>query len=343
MKRGKQSNLSKNGNFFQIFVSGIAFREVSLKWKRYVFLAAVVLAFLYALISVGLSVYYAGRVIHWPLSPVAPIKQNLAYEYSAVSFRSREEEGSVLLRGWHFRPNKTDRAVILVHEFGGNRFPFDMDTLDLISAFAREGFNTLVFDLRNSGDAEAGMTAFGLREKADVLGAVSYMQNVGGYKNIVLFGLSTGANTAAMAAAETSPAEVGALILDSPIVDMRQFILYRVREWSPQLPDFPFRYTIPMMTEVYLNGDAARADIGTNLDACVPRPVLLIHGNNDEIVSKSDATAVYDRYLTQAVGRISIWNVPGVGHAEAFFREREEYIERITAFLRRVYPQQEAA
>jgi hypothetical protein len=38
-----------------------------------------------------------------------------------------------------------------------------------------------------------------------------------------------------------------------------------------------------------------------------------------------------------AVGKISVWNVQGAGHAECFGYAKDEYLERVAAFLARVF------
>jgi len=175
-----------------------------------------------------------------------------------------------------------------------------------------------------------------LHEKDDVLGAVDFMREAG-YENIALLGISTGANAAAIAGAESPMEDVGALILDSPIVDMRSFILRLIHEINPDLPDFPFNYAAPLFVGLYLNGDVRDADAAVNLDSFMPRNVQLIYGNNDEIVSLPEIMGLYDGYMSRAVGKISIWNVPGAGHGECYAEAKDEYIERVTAFLRRAF------
>ena len=295
---------------------------------------ALLALFVYFVVTGAMSMYYAGAIIRPPLTPVSPIDRNIAHPYTSVSFRSRAD--GLLLNGWHFNAKKTGSALIIVHGFGGNRFPFGEQTLDLVEAAIEIDFNVLAFDLRNSGAAERGISTFGLHEQNDVLGAIDFMKNAG-YKNLALLGISTGANAAIIAGAKTQTEDVGALILDSPIIDIQSFIMRLVREKNPDLPEFPFNYMAPLLAGLYLNSDAHAADAPANLEKFMPRSVLLIHGNNDEIVSMADNTAMYDDYMSRAVGRISVWNVPGAGHGECFYIAKEEYLDRVTTFLRRVF------
>ena len=309
-------------------------RNETFRWKRYTFFAVLFFLFIYIIITGLMSVSYAGQVIRPARSPAAPIKKNIAYPYTSVTFRSRDN--TILLSGWHFNAKKTNNALIIVHGFGSNRFPFGEETLDFIEAIIAADFNVLTFDLRNSGGMGVGTSAFGLHEKDDVLGAFDYMRNAG-YRNIALLGISTGANAAAIAGAEAPTEDVGALILDSPIVDMRSYIMSLVHEINPKLPEFPFDYATPLFVGLYLNGDVLDANAAGNLDKFMPRNVQLIYGNNDEIVSLSEINGLYNGYMSRAVGKISIWNVPGAGHGECYKTDKDEYIERVTSFLRRAF------
>ena len=341
MSRGRQDNLYSNyGNGG---IPGVARarsaapRSETFRWKRYAFFAVLFFLFCYIIVTGLMSISYAGKVIRPAKEPVAPINRNIAYPYTSASFRSRAD--NVQLSGWHFNAQKTKNALIVVHGFGGNRFPFGEDTLEFVDSIIEIGFNVLVFDLRNSGGAVTGTSAFGLHEKNDVLGAVDYMKNAG-YENIALLGISTGANAAALAGAEAPIEDVAALILDSPIVDMRSYIMSLVHEMNPALPEFPFDYVTPVLVGLNLNGDIRDADATRSLENFMPRNVQLIYGSNDEIVSLSEITGLYNDYMSRAVGKISIWNVPAASHGECYMADKDEYIARVTLFLRRIFSQQ---
>jgi len=332
MSRDRRDNPNRNAAARGSY-SGKAARRKKPRFKRFAFLAFLFFVSLYLIITGAMSVYYAGEVIRPARSPVTPINKNIAYPYTSVTFKSRG--GDVQLNGWHFNAKKTPNILIIVHGFGGNRFPFGGQTLDFVESIIQGGFNVLAFDLRNSGE-KSGISTFGLYEKLDVLGAVDYAKNAG-YANIAILGVSTGANAAAMAGAATSTEDVGALILDSPIVDIRSFILRLVHEKNPKLPEFPFNFLTPLFVGLNINGDVYDANAEVNLNKFIPRHVQLIYGTNDEIVSMSEISSLYDGYMSRAVGKISIWNVPGAGHGGCFAAAGDEYVERVTAFLRRVF------
>ena len=334
MSGGRQELKYRGGNDQGGYPENTALPGTATRWKRFILLAFLFFIFVYTVITGVLSMNYAGQVIHPPQTKAPPINRNIAHRYVSVSFKSGD--GAIQLYGWHFNAKKTTDALIIVHGFGGNRFPFGEQTLDLIEAVIAIDFNVLAFDLRNSGGSGTGISTFGLHEMNDVKGAVDYMRGAG-YTNIAVLGVSTGAGAAALAGAAMPMEDVGALILDSPIVDTGRFIMHLLREKRPGLPEFPFDAIVPVLTGVYINGVVADADVGTSLDGFIPRNVQLIYGNNDEIVSLDEIMGLYNGYMGRAVGKISIWNVPGAGHGECYAVAREEYIDRVATFLRRVF------
>jgi uncharacterized protein len=62
-----------------------------------------------------------------------------------------------------------------------------------------------------------------------------------------------------------------------------------------------------------------------------PRPLLLIHGDDDTAVPPSHARRLYD-----AAGEPrELWTVPGAGHVGAYFADREQYLVRVVGFFER--------
>ena len=323
---------------FKIFASGISFREVRIKCKRYVLLAIATIAFMCAAAIAVLSIYYARAVTRPDRMAVPAITENIAFDFSAVSFRTPDE--LTTLRGWWFTPpapKKPAIAAVLVHGFESCRFPFGLETLDLVSVYVQSGLYVLAFDLRNSGDSAPGASTFGVNEKDDVRGAISFARRQG-CASVLLHGFSTGANAALMAASIEPMESVDAIVLDSPVVDIARFVEGRVQGITPELPSFPFRYTVAPLIGLFVNGDVFSAAAIPNMAKAVPRPILLIHGELDEYLSGDEATQAYMSYLELAVGQIGLWDVPGAGHADAFAVDPEGYADRLAAFLGRFFP-----
>ena len=63
--------------------------------------------------------------------------------------------------------------------------------------------------------------------------------------------------------------------------------------------------------------------------AIAPRPLLIIHGDDDSTVPLHHALMLYEA----AKQPKELWRLPGVGHVGAYFADRRAYVERITTFF----------
>jgi fermentation-respiration switch protein FrsA (DUF1100 family) len=67
------------------------------------------------------------------------------------------------------------------------------------------------------------------------------------------------------------------------------------------------------------------------VDRIAPRPLLLIHGELDDLITADNARALY-----AAAGEPKeLWILPAVEHSGALEAAREEYQERVSGFFRR--------
>ncbi|RYG71154.1 alpha/beta hydrolase [Lentibacillus lipolyticus] len=89
-----------------------------------------------------------------------------------------------------------------------------------------------------------------------------------------------------------------------------------------------------MITKVragYMLGEASAVDqVKENT-----RPLMIIHGGNDELVPTDMAKEIYDA----AGGDKSIWIVPAAGHTKAFDIKTKTYEKRVGAFVDRALDQ----
>jgi len=327
--------------------------EAPIKWIGYVLAIPAALLFICAIAIAGISTYAAGIIVRPAIKEVPPIKVNLAVDYTSVNFKSIN--GVSTLRGWHFKAPSSENIVIMVHGTGENRFQFGTDTLEIVETLIARNFSVLAFDLQNSGDAAPGISTFGLHEKDDVLGAINYARGLR-YENIVVYGFATGANAAVLACSkpkaekisnpvvtqhllDTLSNSVKALILDTPITDIGDYLMHGLTDMGFELPEFPFRITIPIAVNLLINGDINEVSDEKTVYDFIPRPILLLHGDKDEVVPSAGAMEIYVKYLDKAIGKVSMWNDPKAGHLESFNVSRDEYLEKLTDFLEMVFPE----
>jgi dipeptidyl aminopeptidase/acylaminoacyl peptidase len=255
---------------------------------------------------------------------ITPDTVNLPFE--AVRFPARD--GAAEIAGWFIPAGESAPVIIMVHGRDASR------TAAVKGAFLQEakllhdaGFAVLMIDLRGHGESSDARFTFGLKERADVLGAVDWLLQRGvAAGRIGVLGLSLGAAAGIGAAAE-DPA-IGALVTDSAFADINPLI---EQQWEAAsgLPK-PFLYAALLMARVLTGEDLTQARPVQELAQVAPRPVLLIHCAADDYVPAENLSALH------AVDPdAESWLIPGTGclHSEGFNVDPAVYGARVAAFF----------
>lgn len=293
--------------------------------RRLLWRVVLVLATVAVLGVMGISVYVGWNLSHLERRPVDrnPSEYGLAYE--SVEFTSTD---GVTLRGW-FMSADSSNTIVFVHGFRSNRLAPSLPALELARSFVENGFNVLMFDLRNSGESDGDVTTLGYHEVKDVYGAVTWLreERFAFAEQIGLIGFSMGATTSIMAAAN-EPA-IKAVVADSPFSDLRTYLKSNMPFWTG-LPNIPFTWTIMAVLPPL---------IGLDVEAVSPRavmphleqPVLLIHSDGDEAIP-----VIESEILAEAgrPDRTSLWVVPSTMHVGARQADPVVYDARVIEFFR---------
>lgn len=239
--------------------------------------------------------------------------------------------GDVQIAGWYLPRPQAQRALILVHgrnssrthEFAG-RFPA------FAAAMQQRGFAVLMIDMRGHGTSGDAHQSFGLNERRDVLGALDWLRAQGfAPGRIGVLGVSMGGAAALGAAAESS--EIGAVVADSSYAA----ILPIIEAAWPSASGLPsaFLPATLVMGDVLLGYDLSAARPMDDITRVAPRPVLIIHGDADQLVPVSNAAE-----LQRAVPQAVLWILPGVGHAKGYTSMPEAYVARVADFFEQSLP-----
>ena len=231
-----------------------------------------------------------------------------------------------------------ERAILLVHGIDNNRADPSAGLLNLSSDLAHHGFAVLAFDLRGNGESPAAPRSFGLYEQRDVLGAVDFLHSgalpypeLGRTHAIAAWGDSLGGATVIFAAAN-EPA-IKAVVSDSSYAD----VLPRIERAVPAA-GVPAMFTPGgLVVAQWLYGiDYYNIKPASVIAEIAPRPILLIHGANDNKDHKT--TPPEHIYLLAAAAldapnaNVQTWMVPGAKHIQAYHVEGQAYVDRIVAF-----------
>ncbi len=224
-----------------------------------------------------------------------------AYGLAAEEVRLRAPDG-VRLHGWWLR-GRGERALVWFHGNAGN-ISHRLDNAKRL--VDRLGLDILLVDYRGYGLSEGRPSEAGLYRD----GLAMYDEAARrGFPPacIVLFGRSLGA---AVAVEVALARRAGAVILETPFRSVPAL----ARELYPFVPSVLIR------SRFDVEGKVARVDA----------PVLVVHGDRDEIVPLAHAERIYA--LVRAPKRLYV--IPGAGHndtyvvgGEAYFRVWAEFLE----------------
>ena len=275
-----------------------------------------------------------GVIVHLMLKPhrkPPPLPTEVGFPNAEdVSFKSQD---AVTLRGY-FLPSSGDRAIVLVH--GVHSHCWDVHAPEIARALVDAGFAVLVFDLRAHGRSGGDRLGLGLLECQDVAAAVEFLLSEEGFKpgKIGIHASSYGAATTLLATPDI--AAVGAVVSDSAFANAVE-MLGRETQRRTRLPDFCTSALIP---GTRLMGRLMNSmDIDDSPEQAVariePRPVLLIHGEEDPLTPVEHAER-----LKQAAPTAELWLLPRCGHAEGVRLNngepspmREAYLDKVKQFF----------
>ncbi|WZO97973.1 alpha/beta fold hydrolase [Isosphaeraceae bacterium EP7] len=240
---------------------------------------------------------------------------------SAEGWSTQTADG-LTLRGWYLPTPEHRRLLVLVH---GMRDSWDKIALIGLDLHAR-GYDVLLFDLRGHGGSDPSRLFMGRNERGD-LRAVQGWAGTQGFTpdRIGWLGQSMGASALLMEAARNPG--IRAAVMDSPYGDLPELLAAQLPRHS-HLPAF-FNPGILL---------AAHWAFGVRTDDLVPirsarawgdRPMLLIHGEEDEIVPVDQAI----RIAHAAGPTCRAVTLPGVMHVRAYAASPAQYIAAVDEFF----------
>ena len=220
-------------------------------------------------------------------------------------------------------------TVILCHDLYGVRDQM----LPMAKIFYEAGYNCLLFDFRGHGESGGGYTSFGLREKRDVLAAVSYVRQRAADmpwidpQRVVVFGVGMGA-VAAMTAATEDP-HISAVIADTPFQSLDEEFRRRTAGRLPASDFFASVYKLGF--NCWFQDSADSVDARRAARRLRGRPLMIIAPPNGARGAKN-ARAVFD-----AAGADQAILTVAAGEAGLRWMDDPAAIsERLKGFLRQV-------
>ncbi|KAL9652325.1 hypothetical protein ABK040_011982 [Willaertia magna] len=276
-------------------------------------------------------------------------KTDFGLDYKNVTFPSFYSE-SKQLRGWYIpaKTKESNKAIILIH----GAFYDRRDVLAHVKYLYPLNVHILLFDLVNHGisDGDEGCS-LGYREFWGVLGAIKYMESLIPNVEIALFGTSTGATSAIIAASKSSRVKV--VVAENPfahrtlqIRDVLEVALYK-NGWSHQLPKiaaviiekiggFIPKFILNFLSEL-VNWRMSDFSISNHYHASdmieqVNIPILFIHSKTDVVVNIKHTELLYSLLKND---QKDFWVVEDAPHSLIHSYLPEKFEKRVLQYLRK--------
>jgi fermentation-respiration switch protein FrsA (DUF1100 family) len=293
------------------------------RWRNWTFAASLgVLALLFVGLNVEARsqahVLVTNPVARRHVPPTTPADDHLAFEDVTV-----KTSDGLRVVGWYL-PGATSHVVVVIHGFKDYRAKL----LDVSSLFVHHGYSVLVPALRAHDRSEGNTITFGINEMRDLDAWMAYLASRRDVdaQHVALFGVSMGGAIAIRYAATHQ--NVGAVATDCAFSSSEDTVATSVRFFTG-LPPFPFAPLILFWAGHETGQPIGAIDAKAVIGEIAPRPVFLMQGGADTVVSPSSGQRLFDAARQPK----EFWFEPSLGHAQFFQKRPHEFEQRVVGFF----------
>ena len=227
------------------------------------------------------------------------------------------------LAGW-FIPGENDAVIIMQHGYKSTR----SELLNEAEMMHRHGYNVLVTSIRAHDESDGELITLGVYEVQDMEAWYQYLltrNNIDPDK-IGILGNSYGGMLSIQFASQNE--NIKAVVANCAFSSMTDTVSTSVTHFTG-LPEFPFVPLIVFWAEQDTGIKMEEIDATQWIPLISPRPVFLMQGGKDTVISPISGQRLYD-----AAGEPKeLWFDPKLGHVEFDTQRAYEYEMRVTAFF----------
>ncbi|MCH5463058.1 alpha/beta fold hydrolase [Lactobacillus sp. LC28-10] len=239
-------------------------------------------------------------------------------------WRQTTPDGLTLRASYIPAAGKSLRVVILAHSINHAR----EQMIPLAKLFHDHGYNVLMPDARAQGQSDGHRIGFGWPDRKDYLGWIEkVISELGDNVKIVLMGLSMGAATVLATAGEHLPQNVKAVVADSGFASIYQMAKTTLRR-DFHLPANPIVPIADWLARFRTGSRLSQERVDDQLKRAMV-PVLIIHGEDDQVVPVKHAKVLYEAIK----GPKKAYIVPHAKHIQAYAHDPEHYQQVLSDFL----------
>jgi len=247
-----------------------------------------------------------------------PIDFGLVFDDVAIT----AADGTRLV-AWYV-PTSNGAVILAQHGYKSQRG----EMLNEAAMLHRHGYGVLITAMRAHDMSDGTLISFGRTELPDLGAWVNFARHQTNVdpSRIGVLGNSLG-GTLAIELAASMP-EVRAVVTNSAFSSLNDTIETSVRFFTG-LPPFPFAPIIRFWAQREASFDAGDVDATRWIARISPRPVFLMQGGSDVVISTASGQRLYDAAREPK----QLWFDPKVGHAGFDTARPEEYEQRVVAFF----------
>ena len=216
-------------------------------------------------------------------------------------------------------------VAIVVHGWRDTAIKF----MTIARIYELAGYHVLMPDLHAHGLSEGEAVQMGWKDRKDVLHWMTVASKLFGTNDFVIHGVSMGAATTMCVSGEKMPECVKTVrfVEDCGYTSVWDEFSYELKE-EFGLSDFPILYASSLLCKIKYGWSFGEASSIKQARKC-PYPMLFIHGDDDTFVPSEMVHPLYEAKQ----GEKELWITKGTKHARSYSDYREEYIQRVRAFI----------
>ena len=216
----------------------------------------------------------------------------------------------------------TRRTALIIHGWRDQAIKF----FGIAQMYEQKlGYNVVIPDLHAHGQSEGEAAGMGWDDRLAVLRWMQVFQT----DTMVVHGVSMGAATTMMTSGEKMPDGIKDVrfIEDCGYTSVWDEFSFQLKEQFG-LPAFPLMYTTSLLCRLRYGWSFREASALEAVKLC-PYPMLFIHGDSDTFVPTEMAHRLYDAKPQPK----ALWITKDTEHALSYRNHRDEYLQKVTAFL----------
>jgi dipeptidyl aminopeptidase/acylaminoacyl peptidase len=254
-------------------------------------------------------------------TPITSSPADIGLPFEEVSLTTRD---GLALAGWYI-PGSQPNAIILIHGINANR----QVMLPTARLLAEAGYPLLLLDLRGHGQSEGFEITYGYREAWDVQAGIDFLRGRPGIDKVAALGVSMGG--AAVGRAAGLDPRLDAVVIQSSYSSLPNAVDDAFERLSI-FPKQPFAPLLVSLGERRVGVEIGQVNSMRDLAAFSPKPVLIIHGINDEMFPVRHAYQMFE-----AAGQPkTLYIIPNQSHGDPTQNGRQtetEYRQQLLVFF----------